>query len=147
MSPIPRLRAQGFSLIELMAVVAIIGILSAIAIPAYRDYVIRARLTEAFSGLASVQTAAEDYWNNKHTYVDLEKESPRRLPPDSANFTFTLSASSASAYTVTAAGAGTVTGFSYTIDQNGVRATTAAPTGWGTSASCWIDRKGGVCVQ
>jgi type IV pilus assembly protein PilE len=136
--------ARGFTLIEILVVVAIVGILSAIAVPAYRDYVIRARLTEAFSGLGGVQTAAEDYWNNgsPHTYAGFN-----RLPPNSSSFTYTLSGATASAYTVTATGAGPVAGFIYTIDQNGTRATTAAPTGWGTSTSCWIDRKGGQCTQ
>lgn len=137
-------RERGFTLIEILVVVAIVGILTAIAVPAYRDYVIRARLTEAFSGLGSVQTAAEDYWNSNssHTYVGFD-----RLPPNSANFTFTLSSATASAYTVTATGAGPVAGFVYTIDQNGNRATTATAGGWGTSTSCWIDRNGGQCVQ
>jgi type IV pilus assembly protein PilE len=137
-------RERGFTLIEILVVVAIVGILSAIALPAYRDYVTRARLTEAFSGLGSVPTAAEDYWNSSspHTYDGFD-----RLPQNSANFTFTLSGATASAYTVTATGAGPVAGFVYTIDQNGNRATTRAPTGWGTSTSCWIDRKGAQCVQ
>lgn len=146
-SLLSRARARGLSLLELLAVLAIVGILSAIAIPSYRDHVLRARLTDAFSGLAAVQTAAEEYWNNKHTYEDLDKEVPRRLPADSVDFAFTLTASSAAAYTVTATGRGAASGFVYTIDQNGVRATVAAPDGWGTSAGCWIDRKAGQCVQ
>jgi type IV pilus assembly protein PilE len=137
-------RERAFTLIEILVVVAIIGILTAIAIPAYHDYVVRARLTEAFSGLGGVQTAAEDYWNSSspHTYAGFD-----RLPSNSDSFTFTLSGATASAYTVTATGAGPVAGFVFTIDQNGNRATTAAPTGWGTSTSCWIDRKGAQCVQ
>jgi type IV pilus assembly protein PilE len=137
----------GFTLIELMVVLAIIGILSAVAIPAYGNYVTRARLTEAFSGLATVQTSAEELWANVHSYADLNQTGASRLPPDSANFAFTLSNASESSYTVTATGRGPALGFVFTIDQNGNRATTRAPTGWGTSTSCWIDRKGGQCVQ
>lgn len=138
---------SGFTLIELMIAVAIIGILSAIAIPAYGSYVLRARLTEAFSGLGSVQVAAEDYWSNKHTYIGFDTDTPSRMPPAGANFTFALSGATDSAFTLTATGKAAALGFTYTINQAGQRATTAVPTGWTASTSCWIDRKGGLCVQ
>ncbi len=48
---------QGFTLIELMIVVAIIGILAAIAIPAYQDYTVRSRVTEGLSLAASYKTS------------------------------------------------------------------------------------------
>ncbi|SDH09206.1 pilin [Nitrosomonas sp. Nm132] len=48
---------KGFTLIELMIVVAIIGILAAVAIPAYQDYTIKAKLSNAISGVNSLKTA------------------------------------------------------------------------------------------
>ncbi|SCC95759.1 Fimbrial protein EcpC [Thiomonas sp. X19] len=59
---------QGFTLIELMIVVAIIGILAAIAIPAYQNYVIRAQVTEGMSLADGVQTAAAEYYTNRGVF-------------------------------------------------------------------------------
>ena len=56
---------QGFTLIELMIVVAIIGILAAIAIPAYQDYTIRAQVSEGASLADPIKTALGDFYNNR----------------------------------------------------------------------------------
>ena len=56
---------QGFTLIELMIVVAIIGILAAIAIPAYQDYTIRAQVSEGLSLADGAKTAVAEFYTNR----------------------------------------------------------------------------------
>ncbi len=59
---------KGFTLIELMIVVAIIGILAAIAIPAYQDYTIRSQLTEGLNLAGAVETGVAEYFANTGSF-------------------------------------------------------------------------------
>ncbi len=59
---------KGFTLIELMIVVAIIGILAAIAIPAYQDYTIRSQLTEGLNLSGAVETGVAEYFANTGSF-------------------------------------------------------------------------------
>ena len=55
-------KQQGFTLIELMIVIAIVGILAAIALPAYQDYTVRAKMSEALANLAEAKTSIAEYY-------------------------------------------------------------------------------------
>ena len=56
-------KQQGFTLIELMIVIAIVGILAAIALPAYQDYTVRAKVSEALARLAEGKTSVAEYYS------------------------------------------------------------------------------------
>ena len=63
-------KQQGFTLIELMIVVAIIGILAAIAIPAYQDYTIRAQVSEGLNLAGGAKAAVAEYTMDRGSYPD-----------------------------------------------------------------------------
>lgn len=65
MRKLKRRAEKGFTLIELMIVVAIIGILAAVAIPAYQDYIARAQVGEALMLLGGAKTPVSDYISNR----------------------------------------------------------------------------------
>lgn len=135
----------GYTLIEVMVAVAIVAIVSAVAVPAYTSYVKRGRLTEAFTGLGAGHSAAEQFWANNRTYAGFDAASS--FPKAGPNFTFALSNATASAYTLTATGKDTMAGFVYTIDQSGNRTTVSTGDGMGTSTTCWVDKSGGKCTN
>jgi len=104
-----RQRRSGFTLIELMIVVAVIGVLAAVALPAFLDSIRKGRRADAVAALTQVQQAQERWRANRGSYADDDVLS--NAPPDglgidatSSNgyYALALSNVSAAGYTVTA---------------------------------------------
>lgn len=140
-------RVRGFTLIELMVTVAIVAILASIALPAYRDYVTRGRLAEAYATLGSQRVKMEQFYQDARTYNGAcVANTVAPQPPNTTNFQYTCNIADQT-YTITATGqaSGGLNGFVFTVDQANTRATTAVPSGWTSNATCWIRRKDGSC--
>jgi len=141
----PNGQSAGFTLIELMITVAIIGILAAVAVPAYSDYVTRGRIPDATSNLATLRVQMEQFYQDTHSYAN----APPCAAVDSSTskyFNFDcLVAGTTIAYTLRATGKSSMAGFVYTVDQSNNKATTSVPANWATNNTCWVTKKGGVC--
>jgi len=142
-------RSQGFTLLELMIVVAIVAILTTIAYPNYRDYVIRGQLVDATQGLAAVRANMERYFQDNRTYLAVGPFTP---PCGAAVITagrFNITcASGATTFTATAVGAAApLSGFTFTVDQNDNQVTTVttppAPASFLGCPTAWITKTGG----
>lgn len=143
--------ASGFTLIEVMTVMAIAGILAAVAIPNYSRYITRGYLVEATNALSDYRLQMEKAYQNNRTYLVVdekggEKDVACAAPVPTNLATFTISCvveKDSTGYTATATGAGSTAGFVYTIDYANRRATPSMPSDWtmpGNAAVTWVMR-------
>ena len=142
---IPMRRHTGFTLIEVMIVVAIIAILSAIAIPSYSEYVIRSRLTEGVAALSSMRVKMEQFFQDNRTYVGACAANTVATPPDNIpNFTIACPTLTATGFSVTATAKDKLKDFVYTVDEKNQKSTTGG-MGYASNTGCWSIKKDGAC--
>ncbi len=131
---------SGVTLIELLIACAIVGVLGAIALPAYRDYVIR----------------LEQYYQDNRSYPPQCGGTAAGLPaftlPATTSYfavTCAAGATVGQTFLLTATGqtGGGTGGFIFTIDDQGNRNTTGVPSGgdWSTRTGCWVVKKPNNC--
>jgi type IV pilus assembly protein PilE len=140
--------SAGFTLLEVMIVVAIVAILAAIALPSYSDYIKRSKIIQATSGLSDARQRAEQWFLDNRTYVGICADATVGIPAVNKNlqaFQLDCTNETVSAFTFRAQGTGDMTGFTYTIDNLGAKAS-SGPSGWTASATCWAVRKNGECT-
>lgn len=151
---------QGFTLIEVMIVVAIVAILSSVAYPAYTDYVRRGQLQEAFTNLANYRIQMEQYYQDNRRYTANAADqtcagaanaglTAAELGGPTQFFDYScVAADNGQTYVVTAAGReGSVTvGYSYTINEAGARQTLEfAGAELNPALDCWSSRSAAAC--
>ena len=125
---------QGFTLIELMIVVAIIGIISAIAYPAYTEYVNQSRRTDGMSALLNAQLQQEKFRANNISYASTVASAGVAATSPDGYYNIAVANSNTNTFTMTAAPAGVQAGDScgtFAVNQDGPFYTGYA------DADCW----------
>lgn len=138
------MKAKGFTLIELMIVVAIVGIFAAIALPSYNSYLARGKIVEAMNGLSDYRVRMEQYFQDNRNYGVAGAACPVTVVA-TKNFTFTCVAGAATPTVTYIATAASVAGslgsaagsYTYTVDQSNARATTSFKSA-AVTKSCWL---------
>lgn len=140
--------SRGFSLIELMAAIVIIGILTAIALPTYRESVSRARRAQAQGAILGLAQTLERQFTRANSYAGTADASnvptifPSRVPATGSTTFYNLTlvvANDGSGYTITATPAGPQAGDkcgSFTYTDTGLRNMTGQASGVAV-ADCW----------
>ena len=128
----------GFTLVELMVVIGILGVLMAIGLPQYNEYLMKGKLTEAMSMLSDLQVRQEQYYQDNRTYAN--GMTPRSGGQVFTNVSCAYRSGDTQTYTCTAIAPSI--NFTYTVTESGAK-TTTPPSG--TVANCWLRGSSATC--
>ncbi|MBB1328844.1 prepilin-type N-terminal cleavage/methylation domain-containing protein [Pseudoalteromonas sp. SR43-7] len=132
-------KQQGFTLIELMIVVAIIGILAAVALPAYQDYTLKARFAEVKTSAASVKTTmAQCLQENNNIITACDTFADLGIAAPAANDNLASVAIAATTGVITATGTDSAGAYTYTLTPPVIAAGAPPP-------STFVFTVGGTC--
>jgi type IV pilus assembly protein PilE len=141
---------SGFTLIEVMVTVVIVGILAAIAYPSYAAFIQRSRIIDGTAKLSDFRVKMEQWFQDNRTYLNGAK-CGAAIPATNPNDAFTVTcAATATTYQVTATGIAAMNmgdfTYSLTLDGTGLtKSTDKVPTSWSKSSTCWTTRQDGSC--
>lgn len=140
--------SHGFTLIELMITVAVIGVLAAIGYPSYTEFVHRGKIVEGLGELSALRVRLEQYYQDNRNYGSTAAACGVVMPskPTFA-FTCTWGASATSqSFVATATGlaSGGMSGFTFTVNEVNAQATSNF-AGSAVTATCWMKKRGETC--
>lgn len=137
---------HGFTLIELMIAVAIVGILAAIAYPSYADHVRRGKISAALGEMSATRVRLEQYYQDHRNYGSSATGCGVALP-SAPGFAFSCAwgpGGTSQSFLLTATGQEAMAGYVYTVNEADQQATPRFE-GQAVNAACWIKRRGDAC--
>ncbi|MBU0594702.1 MAG: prepilin-type N-terminal cleavage/methylation domain-containing protein [Gammaproteobacteria bacterium] len=145
----PTGQVKGFTLIEVMIVVAIVAILASIALPAYNRYVQRGKAQEPITTLSDLRVKLEQSFQDNRRYDnyvagDCDLLSGAGSAVAGTKYFTYVCTTTATTYTITATGVADqdMSGYSYTINENNGKTSTTPDSGGG---NCWVTKAGQAC--
>lgn len=139
---------RGFTLIELMIAVAVVGLLAALSYPSYTQYIRRGKIADALGELSTLRVRLEQYYQDNRNYGSTASTCGVALPARPP-FTFSCAwgpGATAQSFLLMATGQASagMDGYVYTVDESNAQRTTQFD-GAAVTFGCWVKKRGETC--